>query len=405
MKGFSFSAMGRIAACAPSAIFPRSETSTDYAAKGVVVHAYLRDVNAMGAENALERVPAEHRVACEAIDLSALPASKPDAYAAEVSFAYAVETGEAREIGRNLERGYEGLLGPREIPGTLDVIGLTEDAVVVLDYKSGFADLGPAKENWQLRIGALAAARAYGRSRAHVGIIRITEDGEPRYQRADLTELDLDATEEAIRQVVDRVERAEAEFELGRQPTTVEGAHCKYCPAFNFCPAKRSLAREIVGAGKPVLPELLDDDTAAIAIQRLEALEGVVKRAWEVLEERARIRPIPLGKSAFFGPLATSREKLNAEKVVEVLDERFGAEIALALEVKQSTTKEALKAALRKHVAKTPGAKITKVFDATMEALREAGGAETSVTYPCKVYTPEEPKALPASNDQKSTAA
>lgn len=395
MKGFSFSAMGRIAACSPSAVLPRSETSTEFAGRGHVVHGYLRNVNAMGVDEALARVPEEHRDACEVIDLSALPLN-PEAYAAEVAFAYDVDAGTAREIGRDLARGYAGLISGREIPGTLDVVGLTEDAVIYLDFKTGHSDLGPAKENWQLRIGALAAARAYGRSRALVGIIRINEEGEPYYQRAELTELDLDATEEEIRQVVARVERAQALIDAGEQPTTVEGAHCRYCPAFDFCPAKRSLAREIVGAGGPVLPAVLDDETAAIALQRLEAVESVVKRAWQVLEERARIRPIPLGDGKLFGPQALAREKLDAEKVIEVLDERFGAEIALALEVKQSTTKEALKAALRKHVAKTPGAKITKVFDATMEAIREAGGAETSVTFPCKVYVPKEQAQLPA---------
>ena len=61
---------------------------------------------------------------------------------AEVAFAYDVETGKARELGRDVERQY-GKLAPTEIPGSLDLLYMVGDVLHIDDYKTGRSEVPP----------------------------------------------------------------------------------------------------------------------------------------------------------------------------------------------------------------------------------------------------------------------
>lgn len=369
----SGSGMARADACPASTVLPRAQVRTQYSEHGHIVHQYLADVSTLGPNEALARVPDSHVRACAIIDLERIP-SDPQAYAAEVAFAYNPLADTGRELGRGVNREYAALLNPGEIPGTADVVGLTDTAVVVLDYKTGWADLGPIRDNLQLRFYALAAARAYGRDRAIIGIIRVGEDGEPRWNRDELDVVDLDATAFAVRRIVARAEAAQTAVNEGRVPEMAMGDHCKQCPSLSFCPAQMSLVRQFAVAPASIeelVAEATDEQLAA-AYERIVLLEGALDRAKSAVKERARQRPIPLSGGQVLGPVP--REELLPEVALDVLARMYAPEVAdAAKKVEVSVTKTSLEAALKRLVVGS-GLKITHVTRDTLEAIRAAGG-------------------------------
>lgn len=393
----SLSGTGRALACPPSTVLPHSQRMTAESTLGNVVHDYLCRVSTLGAQEALALVPEEHRGACAAVDLSQLPACEPDAYASEVAFAYDVAADTARELGRGLGRKYEGL-SATEVPGTADVVGLTRDAVLVFDYKTGWQPLPPAGLNPQLRAYALAAARAYGRTRAVVAIIRVHEGG-AWWDRAELDELDLEATAAELRELAARAAEEEARLAASQAVRVTEGAHCRWCPAYAYCPAKARLAAALATpeAFEAALPALTLDNAPAV-LERLEAAEAVLARVREAVEGFAKQQPIPLAGGEVFGPVPVPRETLDAVASAAILAEAFDAEVAQdAVRAEPSLTKARLTDALRRYMARHPGEglRISKLEAAALERLRVAGAARVTFSHPVRRHKPK-PPALPA---------
>ncbi len=393
MVRFSFTGVERASRCAPSPSLPQTMSTSPDAIRGTVLHKFLADVPALGVDAALALVPEEHRRAASIINLDVLPASKPDQFAAEVAFAYDPATGAAREIGRNIGRAYATLLG--EIPGTLDVVGVTDEEVIVLDYKSGWADLGPAKNIWQLKIGVLAAARAYGKKQGRAAIVRLKSDGEAWFDWAAFSELDLDVFEDELRGIVFRVDDAQAAMKEGHLPPTTEGEHCKYCPAFNSCPSKVLLAVALGGAvpahPDPFLPVSLNEENFPEFWERLQAAKKVLERVEVVLEDFTRIRPVKLADGQVIGPKPHPRDQIDAGITEEVLTELFDAEAAaVAVEVSKSTGKGRIEDALRDAKKRKPGLVIKKAKESVLAAIKERGGIVTTTSFPVSKHRPKE---------------
>lgn len=380
--------------CPGSFALPHSEYVGKWSTRGRVIHAFLADVPLLGRAAALAKVPKEFKVDCEVIDLSVLPACQPEAYASEVTLAYNVDTGEAREVGRNLtrEQAY-ATARPGEMLGTMDVVGLTDDAVIVPDYKTGHHRYGPAKEIRQLRAYALLATRAYGKRRAVSGIISIREDGTSYYDKCELDEFDLACVEVEIHELVTLVRAEQARVAAGGTPKTVEGDHCARCPAISFCPSKMRLVRQFAAA-----PQELEDlvvgateEQLGEAWQRADALEKVVERVKEAIRHRAEQRPIPLPSGKVIGPVPT--EKLLLDQAAAALSEMFGPFVAAAATESESRiSKTSVERALRDHVQQ-PGVTLKALMKKALDAIREAGGVQIEMT-----VKPHKPKELPATD-------
>jgi hypothetical protein len=370
---------------------------TESAGFGSIVHDFLMRVPRVGRELALEQVPDPHRAALEALNLDGLPLDA-SAYAQEVAIAYDTATDTARELCRGMGRPDYSLYGikPTEVVGTLDVLGLTEDAVVVLDYKTGWADLGPVKDNWQLRGCALLAARLHHRQKAIVGIIRIKPAGEEHFSdRANLMAMDLDIVQDALVELRDRKARFIAQDKAGQAVPTLQGSWCTYCPSFDFCPSKQNLIA--VGLGltphrASYFPAVLSPETAPIAYKNMELLRGVLKRYEETFNEYAAAHPVALGNGYVYGRKDLSAESIDVDKAKELLDRWMGEEAEAAIEVKRSLSKDAARAILTKRFKgkKDPltGDKVnlSRMFDVFMESLREAGAIRVRVTHPVMKY-------------------
>jgi hypothetical protein len=173
---------------------------------------------------------------------AALEAAPPPGSFSEVAFAYNVLSGEAREVGRNIGRAY-GKLERGEIPGTLDLLTVQPDHVLVDDYKSGHGYLvPPLPGNVQLQHNALCAATVYEKPKAIVQIIYL-KTGEVKDAAFDV--FDFAAIGERLRRIWDRAELAAANLGSGALPRDLiglgllaEGEWCWRCECKRVCPLK-----------------------------------------------------------------------------------------------------------------------------------------------------------------------
>ncbi len=347
MKLPTFSAIERADACPPSVSLPQAASSSPFAARGTAIHAYLADPC-----HDLDAVPEEHRAACAAIQLDRIPAGVE--WAHEVTLCYDPETDTGRELGRDLGRDYSGAR-PTEYVGTLDVIGLTPDAAVVYDFKSGHGSVTSAAENMQLRVGALAACRAYGRDKAIVGIVYL-RDEEPVFDVAELDSLEIEITAAQLRRLTRKLS--------SEQPPT-EGEWCRYCPAIAHCPPKVSLLRAACGEPESLSFAITPENAAKAyaAWKRADDVLGSLKKALVAFAEST---PIDLGGGKVYGPKASTSEKLDPLVVEAVLTKLYGPEVA-----RQAVELKATKASVERATGKKKE---------PLEAIRAAGGATTTST-------------------------
>lgn len=347
---------------------PQADSIGEYSSRGSAIHAFLADVTGVGRDEALARVPSEHRPACVAIDVGRLPACDPGAYAAEVAFAYDPAAGTAREIGRGLSRrDAYATLAPGEIPGTADVVGLTVDSVVIADYKTGWADIAPVRRNWQLRFYALCACLAYGRSRAHIAIVRIKDDGTVWADQETIEAFDLDMFAGELAELLGKIGAG------AKQLTT--GAHCRYCPAFAWCPAQTNLVRALVdkpGEAVEVVAGRLTPETAARAWHALKALKMATDRIDEALRTYALSTPIDLGHGSCLGPCERETTTIDGGVAFHVIRKKFGDEVAdkaVTFDVSKASINRAMRV-----VAQNTGAKISQLEREVLGEIESLNG-------------------------------
>lgn len=388
------SGLDRLALCPASGALPqvRHASSSD-ADRGTVKHAFLAAVPNIGVEAALELVPEKYREECSLIDLSNdtglgrfIDSAK---FLAEVAFAFDIVNGKGRVLGQNLGRDYSAA-GPNEVVGTVDLVGLTFDEVVVPDVKTGHAYLEPSKMR-QLKFLSLAASSAYGKTRAVSGVILLREDGSSYFKKVEFDEFDLSVFELELRDIVARVAEARAAFERGERLVTVEGDHCKYCPAFDSCPSQVGLVKQWAVAPESlgVSFEGCTEEELALAWERIQAFKRVLDRSEDALKLRARQRPIPLGNGQVLGE-SPVEEGVKSDVASAVLGSKYGLETArAAVETKAVITKSSIEKALRKHALKPPR-KITELKDEAYEAIRAAKGYFVRVDVKKRKPTAEE---------------
>jgi hypothetical protein len=393
----TFSGIQRAMLCPASAALPRAERVTERQARGTAMHTYLAAVGKVGREAALALVPDEYRPICEAIQLEDLPACEPDAWVAEIALAYNVDTGEAKELGRDIGRAYPWDRQGRWLFGTVDVAGVARDpsTVVAVDYKGSlWTPAARAERNWQLRAGALALSRLWGRSRAAVAIVKIDDYGEPHWDPAVLDDFSLAMAAAELQELADRIEVAEAAVREGKPvPWLTTSSECEWCPALQACPAHLALAREVAVAPEQVAEQvdaLLTPENAPAAYRRLREIERVAKAVRAGLEAFARQMPFDVEPGVRFGPRPYSRETLLGDVVQAALEKAFDGDFAKDV-VTPEATKEALKKAVRRWKERTRADETLKALEEkALTAIRAAGGAKKQVTYPVGEYEPKE---------------
>jgi hypothetical protein len=342
---------------------------------GNAVHTYLcsisEGVNPIRAAECIEEsYTKEAADVCREIDLDLL--KDVLAGTAEVSLAYSSKSG-GRVLGTSLGRDYSGVK-PGEIAMTIDVLIVGDDYVIVLDFKTGRTDLGPAKKSDQLLPAAVAAASAYNKPKAFGGYIYL-RDGNQWRDMAEWDAFDLEAYASKMERMEEELSIVEATVAKGQTPDVTTGNHCKFCPAWNACPAQKSLAIELA-TGNDAAPfnQALSRGLMAEAWERIKLYQTMINKVKKAIISEAGREPIALSNGKTLGSfMKEGNEKLDGSVVHEVISGMYGDDVADS-SVTFSATKSGIKAALKDHKIAKPTAVQKKVI----EAVREAGGATRS---------------------------
>lgn len=318
----SASSLKRVLACPGSAVLPQVGSITEASEKGTQLHEYLAlRLIGRGEEVALVAVKPEYWEEAKAIDLSEMPTF--EWVRTEVAFAYDPSTRVGRILGDNINRQYEkfGVVADEEYACTIDWCGKTADGRLVLgDWKTGNAyTVEAAKDNSQLLLGALCVRSCFGNQAdlepVHAAIVRTKET--TRFDWASYDPFDLELFSDQLDILKTQLREMAPE-----KPRLVEGAHCQYCPAFNYCPAKTALMRAL-----SVTPGLLADDVqgmltegnAATAYMRYRAIKAALRKLDTAFQEYAARTPISLPDGKVYGRKTSETPELDPLKVRDVM--------------------------------------------------------------------------------------
>jgi ribosomal protein L18 len=398
-------------ACEASGVYEGIESISDASELGSVKHAYLYDAVTGDAKSALAAVPeGELRDACARIDLDKLPAGQPGRWAGEVTFAIDVETGRCRELGRNLKRRYlEAGLGPNEIPGTVDVLGLSADreATLPVEMKTGWTRVSRARDNLQLGLAAVCSTEVYERSRADGAILYVREDDDPYFDVARFEAFELVAMKERIIDIGRRIIRARKAYadhdpetgEVKKKPRLVVGKHCRFCSVQMVCPAQGALARRFIANERETIADLkkglVENDAAALLYRRLIALKAVVEGMLGIVYARAKNAPIVLSDGVVLGEVETVRESLDGEVVASVVRELYGEQW-----ISKATSLDTSKAAVERMARELKAAEGGTMKSHVERVLTEVSKRGGLVVKPSKTIK-EHRRQLPA-GEQKT---
>jgi hypothetical protein len=324
-------------------VLPRAPSTTSEAAeRGTAIHAYLEEWAKTGER---PTPPAGYEETCEGLSLPFILNGRT-VWIVEAAFALDAMTGKVRYLGAGKGRDY-GALCPTEIAGTADLVLLDDEGrLYVADYKTGSA-VTSAKTNPQLAFLALCLSKFRGNEEVGVELIYIREDGSHYTDAATLDALDLDGFASDLRDAVT----------LWRSPEAAQrvnpGEWCGYCPSKWSCPVWTSLAREM-GAGTLVPAR---ESLPVLTPELAWATKQKIKRAREVLKETEKgldaylddiTRPgaVTLETGERIGRIERTREDIDPDVAVAVLERLYGPELARAC-YEGKVTKEGIRRALK----------------------------------------------------------
>jgi hypothetical protein len=368
----TFSALERAAACPGSVVIPATGDVSTYAEDGNAKHDYLEAVQRDGLATALAAAKGELRQWAEALAYDELPL-EVGAYAAEVAFSFDTFAGTARELGRGIGRAYPEL-GPSEVAGTVDLVGLADDGetVIVIDWKTGSQPVTAAHRNWQMRAGAVAAARAYDRSRAVVQVAYLA------HGYTDSATFDSWELESAAQELATLVALWHSQAQRER-PALTRGPHCRYCPGFDSCPAQHELLQIAVRRPDDLAQETevaLTNGGRARAYEIRQQLALLVKRLGERVDAHAAVRPIDLGNGRFYGFAPGKRAVQDATRARDVLLEAGVPAEAVAAAVTETTELHTTVGGIDKALKKLP----KEQREAVVQRLSVTGAVAQAVT-------------------------
>lgn len=370
------SSLARRLNCPGSSVLPRAENASPWAEAGHDEHIELADQLLAGTlpDWIARAIPAGSR--------------------SEVALAFDVSTRVGRIIGENIGRAYSGV-GPFEIVGSCDTVGIEGDAVVVTDFKTGFNDVEPAATNPQLAFYCLAAARALGKNAA---IARIIYTKSHRVDEATFDTFDLAAFADRLERLHLTTAAEIAARSRGEVTPTREGSWCRHCASVPYCGAKNALLVQVAEHGLAVIGDAqMTPARAATAYEQIIRVESLVKEARKRLETYVDEQgPIDLGSGRMFGRyVREGNERLSGDVAVKAIVEVIGesAEEFASVAIERKTTKAAIERAAKSLAC--PRGTAGRVI----KRIRELGGATNAAdSMPIGEYTRgrDEPAERPA---------
>jgi hypothetical protein len=375
------SGLPRAIPCPASAALPAIPSPpNEHQAAGNARHDFLADVPQIGAEAALARVPEEHREMCARIQLEGLPLH--NLAAQEIAVGLDLATGKAREIGRRLNRKY-GPRGLLEFIGTADSAFVTDEAVVVDDWKGAWADVGDLREHWQLRFLALAFAVLWGRKVAIIRRWRIMEDGSHVPSELFLDAKAMSETEAVLTIFIDAWLQACTLVAADKQPDVIPGPHCTdggTCPAFKRCPAQVGLMAQMRAEPTQIrrLLPVVTEENAAECRAAYTTMKKLLGEFGQEIHHLGRHIGFPLGNGKFYGAHTVADTKVDAAVAWSVVKREHGVEIAekaVTMKATQASVERAAQALVDAGKVKQMAPEKRRL----LALIDEAGGLEVGV--------------------------
>jgi hypothetical protein len=258
------SSLERAEKCPVSFALPQIHTEDEDAARGHVIHAFLRRIiDGVGVEEALKHVDEDNRDTCRGVELPKIIGDFASVRT-EVAYALDVDTLTVRELGRNIGRDYAGAakklgapLKPSEIPGTCDVEGVTKRKLVVTgDFKTGYKPLAPIIAHRQTHFHAVVQRILHDVDEVEGRLWRIDESGAAYLDRHVFDAFALDDLVDDIVTIHEGVVRARNEFQEEGFIAVTPGKYCQHCPSMPVCPAYVELARACVTQAGTIVASL-----------------------------------------------------------------------------------------------------------------------------------------------------
>jgi len=370
--------------CPPSRVYPSVDTVNEAGVTGLKVHEFLEICNTHGPEIAYTEVGTycsdelDERVA--AVDLALFPIG--DDWQAEVSFLYDVVEETSDRLGQCLGRNYPKRTDS-QITMTIDVLGVREDRVIVIDYKTGRTEPPRPQDSGQLLMGALAAATYYQKDIAEIRFMHMP-DSHPTTTTAMVNEIDLSLFAVKLRTLRSKIAAADKIYQAGGKPALRSGEHCTYCPAFDACPAQRSIALMLMDGDDTIthIGTRKKMGQAYMMIKQFRALATKFEK--QIIAEASR-EPIELPDGRMLGQVVgNNRETLDGPTVFAVMSEIYDEDTANA-SVELSTAKTKIGAALKLFGVENMSAAKKEVF----AEVRKRGGSTNKKSTSIKVYKKE----------------
>mgnify|MGYP000865174944 CR=1 FL=1 len=294
------SGIARAHACPAAYALPSVQTPpSEHASAGSAMHAFLDALQTRTRDDALTTVPEEHRAWCAAIDPTRIPRGQP-----EIALAYDVFSGRARRLD---VRAREYAVLETEIAGTCDlyVPAIGTDPARVIDWKTGtWSAATPESHRPQLALYALMLARAEGLDEIRAEVVSIGDDSSVRVVASWDYDLDtLAETAVSVRKTWARVQQARSASSVDVR----EGEHCRYCPAWNACPAKLAAVRAVLDDVSTLTP-----DAIGRAYVRAMDLERWAEAVRVAARDAAQGRSLPTGDGRVV--VLDSRGRLQLKK-------------------------------------------------------------------------------------------
>lgn len=362
----SASGLQRAFNCTLSEQLPHVGSTDKHSERGTAAHAFIQHARKVGREAALLATRGdEHSALFEAIPLDELPVGGDQ----ELALAWDYLSDSTRVLDGDGHRDYAAVTAT-EYPGTFDYVGRDGDEAVVIDWKFGHRWLGPARDAWQLKLGARAASRLMDLDRARVAYFFLRDDGTYGVSWASFDAFDLAGIADDLRALASDLEEEGAAH---------EGDWCDYCPAFDACPSKLALAREI-GAGTALSDiekrvEEMSPTELGRAYLAIERYDEIAERARKAIRQRAAMQAVDLDAKRTLGTVQWPFTSVNALVAHDEITRLHGLEAADAA-CPRSATITAIK----------------KLGKPTLAAIEQRGGIYTGSKPQVRVHQKKESK-------------
>ena len=315
--------------CAGPSFLECTDSVNDPQRRGIFFHQFISDYIIHGREIALELCDKEIIDMAENSDFSNWFDGQFEYLQSEVSFAWDPKKDVAVELGSLLERDYSK--APRGwICGTADIINVGDDAIFLDDIKTGRSFVPGPYDNYQLKFLALAASRAYNIPKVYARILFVDEDGLIKaHDHSVFDSFQLDQIHKDLKGIL-------AKKEL------VLGDHCKWCPAFNDCPA---IAKGALAILKEENGEALqiNDDTLQRVWPKVAALEAYSRKFKEAAKVYVRRNgAIDLGDGKHLELSTFTKSSIESEKALPILKNHLGQMFPQSLSISRASIKRAV---------------------------------------------------------------